>query len=185
MSTPTDPERQPSAEEILGTPPKTNELDAALARPARRGRSFSSTMLLVLGVLVAVGFVGGLLLGRATAPDASALPAGFPDGANLPGGATGADGAFPSGGFTAGTIRSVDGDTLTIETVDGQTVEVRTSGGTDVQVTSKGSVDELAEGDTVVVQGKEQNDGSLDATNITEGGLGSGGGFPGAPSSSG
>jgi myosin-like protein len=182
MSTPTDPEREPSAEEILGTPPKTNELDVALARPARHGRSFSSTILLVLGVLVAVGFVGGLLLGRATAPDASAFPADFPDGGNLPGDATG---AFPAGGFTAGTIRSVDGDMLTIETVDGQTVEVRTSGGTDVQVTSKGSVDELAEGDTVVVQGKEQNDGSLDATNITEGGLGSGGGFPGAPSSSG
>lgn len=194
MGTHADPEKQtggsatePSAEEILGTRPETSELDSALAKPARSKRSFSSTMLLVLGVMVAVGFVGGLLLGRATAPENAAnLPGNFPGGGNLPGGGTGANGGnFPGGGgFTAGTIQSIDGDTIYVETADGETVEVRTSGDTDVQVTSEGSVDDLAEGETVVVQGDEQDDGSLDATSIAEGGFG-GGGFPGAPNANG
>jgi len=195
MGTNTDPEKEriggsptePSAEEILGTRPETSELDSALAKPARSKRSFSSTMLLVLGVVVAVGFVGGLLLGRATAPENAAnLPGNFPGGGNLPGG-TGANGGnLPGGdGFTAGTIQSVDGDTIYVETADGETVEVRTSGDTDVQVTSEGSVDDLAEGETVIVQGDQQEDGSLDATSIAEGGLGLGGGFPGAPGGNG
>lgn len=184
MGTNADPEKEriggsptePSAEEILGTRPETSELDSALAKPARSKRSFSSTMLLVLGVVVAVGFVGGLLLGRATAPENAAnLPGNFPGGGNLPGG----------DGFTAGTIQSVDGDTIYVETADGETVEVRTSGDTDVQVTSEGSVDDLAEGETVIVQGDQQEDGSLDATSIAEGGLGLGGSFPGAPGGNG
>jgi hypothetical protein len=188
MGTHADPEKQraggsptePSAEEILGTRPETSELESALAKPARSKRSFSSTMLLVLGVVVAVGFVGGLLLGRATAPENAAnLPRDFPGGGT---GATG--GNFPDGvGFTAGTIQSIDGDTIYIETADGETVEVRTSGGTDVQVTSEGSVDDLAEGETVIVQGDQQDDGSLDASSISEGGFG--GGFSGAPNANG
>ena len=196
MGTHTDPERdrtgtsqtEPSAEEILGVRPETSDLESALAKPARSKRSFSSTMLLVLGVVVAVGFVGGLLLGRATAPEnAATLPGNLPGGGNFPGGGTGANGGnFPGGGgFTAGTIQSVDGDTIYIETADGETVEVRTSGDTDVQVTSEGSVDDLAEGETVIVQGDQQDDGSLDATSISEGGFGLGGGFPGAPGANG
>lgn len=196
MGTHADPEKQrtggspvdPSPEEILGTRQETSELESALAKPARSKRSFSSTMLLVLGVVVAVGFVGGLLLGRATAPEnAATLPGNLPGAGNFPGGGTGANGGnFPGGGgFTAGTIQSVDGDTIYIETADGETVEIRTSGDTDVQVTSEGSVDDLAEGETVIVQGDQQDDGSLDATSISEGGFGLGGGFPGAPGANG
>lgn len=194
MGTHTDPEKErtegsptePSAEDILGTRPETSEIDSALAKPARSKRSFSSTMLLALGVVVAVGFVGGLLLGRATAPEnAAGLPGNFPGGGNLPGGTGAGGGNLPGvgGGFTAGTIQSVDGDTIYVETADGQTVEVRTSGDTDVQVTSEGSVDDLAESDTVIVQGDQQDDGSVDATNIAEGGFG--GGFLGAPDANG
>jgi hypothetical protein len=126
-----------------------------------------------------------LFLGRATAPETEA--AAFPGGGNFPGGGTGANGGnIPDGvGFTAGTIQSVDGDTIYIETADGETVEVRTSGDTDVQVTSDGSVDDLAEGETVIVQGDQQDDGSLDATSISQGGFGFGGGFPGAPGATG
>jgi hypothetical protein len=189
MGTPTDPagsrrgasQDEPSAEEILAPGPATGELDSALARPARRSRSFSSTMLLVVGVVVATVFVGGLLLGRATAPESAAnLPGNFPGGGNLPGGGTGAGGD----GFTAGTIQRIDGDTIYVNTADGQTVKVRTSGTTDVQVTSQGSVADLTEGEAVVVQGDKQDDGSLDATSIAEGGIG-GGGFSGAPNANG
>lgn len=193
MASPTDPERSRtgaqkgnSAEEILATGPATGDLDSALAKPARRGRSFSSTMLLVAGVVVAIVFVGGLALGRATAPESAGnLPGNVPGGGNLPGGGIGGGNLPGGGGFTAGTIQSVDDDTIYVETADGETVEVRTSGDTEVQVSSEGSVDDLAEGETVVVQGDQQDDGSLDATNITEGGFGLGGGFPDAPDANG
>jgi hypothetical protein len=177
----------PAPEEILATGPSTKELDSALANPPRRTRSLSSTMVLVVGVVVAVGFVGGLFLGRASAPE-SATPA-FPGGGNFPNGATGADGGnlpwFDGGGFTAGTVSRIEGDTVYVETPDGETVEVRTSGDTDVQVTSEGTVGDLAEGETVVVQGDAGDDGSLDATSIVEGGLGFGGGLPGDPNQNG
>jgi hypothetical protein len=77
------------------------------------------------------------------------------------------------GGFTAGTIERIDGATIYIQTLDGETVEVRTSRDTDIQVTTEGTVDDLAEGETVVVQGDSTNDdGSIDATSIVEGGVG-------------
>ncbi len=79
----------------------------------------------------------------------------------------------------------IDGDTIYVESADGQTIEVRTSADTDVQVTSEGSVDDLAEGETVVVQGDASDDGSIDASSVVEGGLGLGGGFPGAAGANG
>lgn len=179
---------EPSAEEILATGSSSTDLDSALAKPARRGRGLSSTMLLVAGVLVAAVFVGGLLLGRATAPDTgtAAFPGGgtLPGGGTFPGGSTGSGAGnapgFGNGGFTAGTVTRIDGDTIYVESADGQTIEVRTNTDTDVQVTSEGSVDDLDEGETVVVQGDASDDGSIDASSVVEGGLGLGGGFPNA-----
>jgi hypothetical protein len=149
----------PTPEAILTTGPSTRELDSELAKPRRR-RGLRSTMLLGVGVLLAAGFFGGLLVGRSTAPASATLQ-------NLPGNA--------SDGFTAGTISRVDGDTIYVETADGETVEVRTSDHTDIQVTTEGTVADLAEGETVVVQGDASDDGSLDATSIVEGGAGFGG----------
>jgi hypothetical protein len=140
-------------------------------------------MLLIVGVLVAAGFFGGLLLGRSTATESGAvanLPGNFPGGGNPPAGGSVPDGA----GFTTGTIERIDGDTIYIQTLDGQTVEVRTSGDTDIQVTTEGTAEDLAEGETVIVQGDSTDDGSLDATSIVEGGAGFGG-FGGAPNGNG
>ncbi len=176
-----------SAEEILATEPSTKELDSALTKPPRQGRGLSSTMMLVVGVLIAVGFAGGVFVGRATAPETQ-TPA-FPGGGNFPGGGIGAGGGnvpgLGGGGFAAGTVTRIDGDTIYVQAADGETVQVRTSGDTDVQVTSEGSVADLAEGETVVVQGDTGDDGSIDATSIVEGGLGFGGGLPGAPNANG
>ena len=183
---------EPSAEEILATGSSSTDLDSALAKPARRGRRLSSTMLLVVGVLAAAVFVGGLFVGRATAPDTG-------DG-DLPGWRHLARWRYLArwrhrGGrrkprlrrrrLRGGTVARIDGDTIYVETADGQTVEVRTNGDTDVQVTSEGSVEDLAEGETVVVQGDASDDGSIDASSVVEGGLGLGGGFPGAAGGSG
>jgi hypothetical protein len=178
---------EPSPEEILATGSSSTDLDSALARPARRGRGLSSTMLLVAGVLLAAVFVGGLLLGRTTAPDTgAAFPGGgtLPGGGTFPGGGTGPGAGnvpgFGDGGFTAGTVTRIDGDTIFVQTADGQTIEVRTNTDTDIQVTAEGSIDDLAEGETVVVQGDASDDGAIEASSVVEGGLGLGGGFPGS-----
>jgi hypothetical protein len=174
---------EPTAEDILATRPSNRELDSALAKPPRRRGKLSSTMLLIVGVLVAAGFSGGLLLGRSTATESGAapnLPGNFPGGGNPPSGSNVPDG----GGFTVGTIERIDGDTVYVQTLEGETVEVRTSGDTDIQVTTEGTADDLAEGETVIVQGDSTDDGSLDATSIVEGGAGFGG-FGGAPNGNG
>lgn len=144
-------------------------------RPANRRSRL--TIALAALVLIAVGLVGGVAIGRSTADTSQqALPGfgnggGFPGGGGVPSGASGFPGA---GNVTFGTIESVDGNTITVQTADGEAVTVQVSGDTDIQVTQEGSIDDLETGDTVVVAG-ERSDDTIDATSVSEGG---GAGFP-------
>jgi hypothetical protein len=120
-------------------------------------------------VLLAIGFFGGLLVGRHTASDQTvAAPGSFP----TPGGGP------PAGsmaGFTTGTVSRVDGDTLYLETSDGDTVKVVTDGDTQIQVSEDAKLGDLPTGSTVVVQGTSNDEGVVEATRISEGDLGPGG----------
>jgi hypothetical protein len=168
------------AEEILSTPPAARALDGALAnRPGRRGLP-TSTGVLVAIVLVALGFFGGLLVGRHTASGQTiSATGGFPQGFPTPGGGAGAGGT--PGGFTAGTVTRVEGDTLYIETADGGTVKVVTTGDTRIQISRQGTLADLSKGSTVLVQGSANDQGVIEADRVSEGDLGFGGAqFPGA-----
>ena len=101
---------------------------------------------------------------------------------NRPGGG---QGGFAGGNFTAGTIQSVDGDTITIKLQDGSTVKVTTSGSTTVTKTDKASVSDLSKGETIVVRGTKDSDGNVKATTVTEGQVGGFGARPGAGTGSG
>jgi hypothetical protein len=111
---------------------------------------------------------------------------GFPEG-GFPGGGTPPDRFDPyqgggPGGFTSGTVASIDDGTLTVTTADGETVKVTVSSDTTVQVQHELSFDDLATGDEVTVIGQSGDDGSVDAVTIRkgDGGFGfGGGGFPG------
>lgn len=172
-------------------PPAGDDLNELLARRERTKRS-PVTLALVAVVLVAVGVVAGILVGRAmnNSTQASGFPGfrnggGFPNGGTLPSGGTfpsgGPVGGFANGGnITFGTIESVNGNTITVRTQSGDTLTVKVGNDTQIRVTKDGSIGDLANGDTIVVGGSK-NGSNVDATMITEGGFGGGG----APSSSG
>ena len=132
-----------------------------------------STLMLAAITLVAVGFIGGLFVGKNmgdNSPQAT-FPGGV--GQNGPGftNGNGNAGGLPDGGVTVGTIKSIDGDTITLEMPNGDTIAVNVDSDTTIQVTEDGSLSDLGTGDTVVVAGS-QDDGSIDASSISEGGAG-------------
>ena len=160
-----------------------DDLQAVLAERPRNGRLPTSTTVLAAIVLLALGFLGGLFVGRQTASSReTAAPGRFPGAFPTPSG-----GAIPGGaggGGTAGTVTRVEGDTIYVETADGSTVKVVVGDDTSIQVSQEGSLADISEGSTVFARGTTSN-GELNATSITEGELGLGGPAPGGSSSGG
>ncbi len=79
-------------------------------------------------------------------------------------------GAF-AGGFgaaTAGTIVSVDGDTMTVRTAAGSTVKVTLSSSTAIRLTNTGAPSDLKAGARVLVLGPNNN-GTVAARSVTSG----------------
>jgi Domain of unknown function (DUF5666) len=105
---------------------------------------------------------------------------GFPGG-GFPGGAAGDGNGNARGGFTAGSIVSNDGSTITIKMNDGSTKFVLYSGSTTIRKSAEGTSADLVAGENVVVTGSANSDGSITATQIQLGGLpgGPGGGGQG------
>jgi hypothetical protein len=99
---------------------------------------------------------------------------GFPGG-GFPGGAAGGGNGNARGGFTAGSIVSNDGSTITIKMNDGSTKFVLFSGSTTIRKSAEGTSADLVAGENVVVTGSANSDGSITATQIQLGGL------PGGP----
>ena len=151
--------------------------DTTADAPKKKSPARFITPALALVAAVGIGIFGGVLIGQNTASSATASgQGGFAGG---PGGAT--DGTAPTGGgqgggFTSGSVVSVDGDTVVIESSDGTQVTITTSTDTSVTTTEESSVSELAEGDTVTVIGETDDDGNVTATSISEGETGFGGG---------
>ena len=140
-------------------------------QPKKKATRFITPVLALIAVL-AIGLIGGVLIGKSTAT--TALPSGFNPG-SLPDGA-------PSGGgfgdFTSGTIVSVDGSTITLELEDGSSVTISTADDTTVTQTTDASVSDLTAGDEITVVGEADDDGNVTATSISEGARGFGGGAP-------
>lgn len=161
-------------------------------------RTASLRLPIALGalVLVAVGFLGGVLTtqrvedGRGTElPNGIVLPEGFlPDGfeipegidlANLPfGGSSGGlfgGGGGPPGGVLAAlgapptyTVVVVDGRTLYLEDGSGETVKVVTDPRTTVRRLARTTTDGLRPGDEVSVSGDPDGDGTILAERVEQ-----------------
>ncbi len=150
--TPVTPEPEPRAQ---STPSGT------------RSRKWLTPALALVAVL-AVGLVGGVLIGHATAPAARA--SGFSRGANgAPGGARAGAARFAAGGFTSGTIVSISGTTLVIKAPDGTHKTVTASSTTKVSKTTSTTVSALTAGQKVTVIGPSGANGDITATAISEG----------------
>jgi hypothetical protein len=172
-----------SAEELLAIPPRADHLAEELAARPPRAKLPRLTLALGAGVLVAVGFVGGVLAQKhygpsstGTANRASALASAFAGarGRGFGGGGGGGGlGAGGTGGLGAnsitGSITVVSGDTLYVTASDGTVYTVKTSGSTTVSITSSGSLSQLKPGQTVTIAGTSGGSGTVDATTITAG----------------
>jgi hypothetical protein len=162
--------------------------------PRPRRRLLAPIPLTLLAVLlIACGFIGGVLVEKgqtsSTSTAGSGLAARF---AALRGGATGASssasaatssgargfaGLGGAGGATTGTVAFIVGSTLYVTNAEGNTVKVDTSAASSVTKTVKASVAAIHPGETVVVTGATGKNGAVTAESIrvgsTAGGFGS------------
>ncbi len=161
--------------------------DSAELPPRPRRRLLSPIPLALLGVLlIACGFIGGVLVEKGQSSSsspatgsASSLVSRF---AALRGGASGAQGGAGASGFgaggsaTAGSVAYISGDTLYVTTAEGNTVKVTTSPATTVTKTVKADVPGIHPGEAVVVTGPSGSAGAVSAESIRVG-AGAGGGL--------
>jgi len=94
----------------------------------------------------------------------------------------GAGGGGAPAGATFGTVKTVDGATIYVTDQDGNLVKVTLPDGTTVNATRPGTAADVRPGDTVVIQGAKQPDGSTQAATVSvnpqAGGFARGGASP-------
>lgn len=152
--------------------------DTAAARPSGPGSLTLGRATLGLGAaaVVAVGFLGGYVVKDATA-DERGFDRGMmvgPMGAGGPGGGGRPmmEGPGPNGrsaNIAIGTVKSIDGKTVTLTTPDGRTTTVTIGSDASVMVTTKGTAADLAKGDEIVVHGQRDGD-IIEADVVSKGG---------------
>jgi hypothetical protein len=158
----------------------THDEPEQLPRRPRR-RLLTPIPLALVGVLlIAAGFIGGVLVekgqgssgssaGSASSSLASRL-AGLRGG--LGAGAGGASAGLPGAGGSrpvSGQVAYLSGSTLYVTSSEGNTVKVLTSPATGVSKTSKTSVKAIHPGETVTVTGSAAANGTLSAESISVG----------------
>ena len=160
--------------------------------PRPRRRLLSPIPLALLGaLLVACGFIGGVLVEKGETSSSGTSAAGATTGlasrfAALRGGATGttassSTGGSSTGGFgggagaTAGSVAYLSGKTLYVTTSEGNTVKVTTSAATTVTKTVKGEVKAIHPGETVTITGAKATNGAVTAESIRVGASAGGG----------
>ncbi len=184
---------EPPAEPVATNPPATSATPAVATQTvATQTKSWTRYLTPALALVAAliVGGVAGVLIGQntASASNASSVRGGFPGGGEgFPGFGGGQGGAGTGngpaggarGGFTAGTITSIDGGTITLKEANGTTISVSTTDSTSVTKSSTAKVSDLATGQTITVIGQADASGNVAATRISEGAAGAFGGFGG------
>lgn len=133
-----------------------------------------------LAAIAGASFYAGTSVGKSqAAASAASVPMNFPEGFQPPDSAAApGDGTRPFGGrgqnddFTApagmtfGAIESIDGNTLTVTTQAGGTVTVQVTDTTLIEKNASVQVTDLAAGDTVIVSGSDNSDGSITARSV-------------------
>jgi hypothetical protein len=161
-------DQQPHTPPVAPDEPN-DDLPAMLGRGGR-GRRSPLTMVLAAVVLVAIGFIAGIVVGKGMgdSPQQAALPGLGQDGPTFGNGNPGAPNAG-DGMFTFGTIQRIDGDTITLQAADGSTVTVKVGDDTQIQFTEDGDLGDLAEGSSIAVTGTKDGN-TVEASSINEGG---------------
>lgn len=184
------------------------EDESELPRRPRRRLLTPIPLALLAVLLIACGFIGGVLVqkgqgGTASPSGASGFPSGLAalkgavPGAGAAGakssaggaGAKGGAGAFPGlggagGGVTTGEVAYVRGNTLYVTDSQGNTVKVSAAAGSKVTKTVSTKASNIHPGATVVVLGSKAKNGSIRASSISVSSAASGSATSPGPSSS-
>ncbi len=184
--------------------------ESELPRRPRRRLLTPIPLALIAVLLIACGFIGGVLVqkgqGGTASPSggASGFPAGLAalkgavPGAGAGGGTSSAGGsgakggasAFPGiggasgGGVTTGEVAYVRGNTLYVTDSQGNTVKVTAAAGSKVTKTVSTKANRIHPGATVVVLGSKAENGSISASSISVSSAASGSASSASPSSS-
>lgn len=176
-----------------GPPPELAEkLDEKWAAdgPAKGIRVRVPIAVAVLAVVALLGVFGGAQLKSSNASaSVTATSSGTgPGGGRNRGQFSGApNGPRGGGGATFGTVESVNGDTITLTDQQGNTKTITLTSSTTITKTTTGAPSDITTGQTIVVRGTANSDGSTTATNVAigNGGFGAfggpGGGGNGGP----
>jgi len=172
-----DPEAEQSTDPSAADPPvdEAYEDDPDFdeeADVAPRRRVGWITRGLVVGILLALAFTGGVLVQKHhdAQTTAGSLPA-FAGGA-FPGfGSTAAGGSGSQGNSSApaviGTVVSVHGNRIIVRDLNGTNHIVETTDATTITRSTEITVSKLTAGTTVVVVGTQRGDGTTSATAVT------------------
>ena len=175
---PTIEEDQPDVPE--GTAPQgatIDDDDADFAELPPKRRVPTITKVLLVGILVAAGFSGGVMIqknfGASSASSTSGfpsfadgIPAGFPTGAGN--GGSGGGSTAASGPVVVGTVVSVSGNDVTVKDLGDATHVVHVTATTGLAATGVDWSTSLKPGTTVSVNGTKADDGSVTATTVTQ-----------------
>jgi len=126
-------------------------------------------MILLVVIGLGAGFGGGYFfrnyqLSQSRGNFAAGGPAG--SGRFIPGGARGTNARGAGGGAVAGSILSVDSNSMTVKMQDGSTKIVIFSGSTIYSNTTSASQADLKVGAAISAFGTPNSDGSVTATNV-------------------
>ncbi len=167
-------------------------VDDTAPPPRPRRRIPIVTALLAIAVVAAAGFFAGVRVekGRAVSTTSassagatrSAGGAGRLGGSSTAGsGGAGGGQGFGGRGRTIGQVTAVEGSSLLITDATGNTIKVSTTSSSRITKSATASLSDIHPGDTVVITGTTQPDGTTAATAITIGSApgGGGGGFGG------
>jgi hypothetical protein len=162
------------------------ELDELPPRP-RRKLLTPVTVLLLVVLFAAAGFVGGVLVQKGQGSSTTATGAGFASrfgaaatgSSGASGAATGFRGLFGGGagggGATIGTVSSIDGSTLYVTATSGNTVAVTTTHESKITKDESVGANAIHPGDSVVVEGIAGSKGTITASSVSDSGSSSSG----------
>jgi hypothetical protein len=156
-----------------------------LPRRPRRRLLTPLPLALLAVLLIACGFIGGVLVEKGESSSSSSSPAGTGSAlasrlralAGTRGAGAASSNGSPSsaGGFarpTAGTVAYLLGSTLYVTNSEGNTIKVTTSPGTTVTKSVKSTVPAIHPGETVTIAGSTDSSGAVTAESITVGSSG-------------
>ena len=163
------------------------EEDLAPLPPRPRRKLLAPAPLALLAVLLlACGFIAGVLVEKGQNGSSSSAARGASGFAARLRGLTGSRSASAAGaspfagaaggaGATSGTVAFLSGSTLYVTSGEGDTVKVKTSAATDVTKTVKTAVRKIHPGESVTVTGTAASDGTVTAAAIRVGSSAAGG----------